>query len=341
MKSAARRAATVHAPRVIEVTRGGLVESSHLVRAAVSDGGRLLELFGDAARPTFYRSCSKPMQAYWLLESGAADRFGLTTREIALACGSHSGTGAHTSTVKLMLERGGLTERDLQCGVHPPRDESTLEAMRISGEPPNALHHNCSGKHAGMLLACQHAGWPVENYLDPAHPHQIRLRAAIAAYAGMPPEQVGVAIDGCSAPVFAVPVSGMAQSFARLAQGLGPGGEPSGSVGRIRDAMRTHPDMVGGPGRLDTEFMWAAGGDYIVKIGAEGVYGVGHLPTGFGLALKVEDGNTRAVSVALFDLLETLGWPVPAGLDAFAFPMVTNFRDIEVGVIRPVRGTLH
>lgn len=341
MKRAASSRPHVHPPRVIEVTRGEGVESLHRVRAAVSDGEQILEVFGDAEAPTFYRSCSKPMQAWAVVESGAADRFGLSSRELALACGSHSGTPAHTGAVLEMLRRGGLEVQNLQCGVHPPRDEAALAALAEAGESPSALHHNCSGKHAGMLLRCQHEGWPVDSYLNPLHPHQVQLRSVIAGYAGMKPEEVLVAIDGCSAPVFGVPTTAMARSFARLAQGRGPDGGPSESTARIVQAMRTHPDMVGGPGRFDTEFMWAAEGDYLVKIGAEGVYGVGHIPTGRGLAFKIEDGNGRAVPVALLDLLDALRWPIPEGAEPFVTEVVTNFRDLDVGLIRPLRGLLH
>jgi L-asparaginase II len=157
----------------------------------------------------------------------------------------------------------------------------------------------------------------------------------VAGYAGLPPGGVPVVLDGCSAPVFAVPLSGMARSYAWLAQGRGPDGRPSTTAALLVEAILAEPDMASGPGFLDTEFMRAACGDYIAKIGAEGVYTIGHVPTGHGLALKVEDGNMRAVPPALFDLLAELGWPVPDGLDRFARPELTTLAGARVGEIRP------
>ncbi|MBI5836018.1 MAG: asparaginase [Candidatus Eisenbacteria bacterium] len=325
-------------PRVLEVTRGALVESRHVVHAAASDGARLIATFGDPHRVTYYRSASKVFQAFPLVESGAADHFGLGPRELAIACGSHSGTALHVATVLDMLSRAGLGVEHLQCGTHAPTDAAAARELADSGRKPTAACHNCSGKHAGMLLATRFRGWPVETYLDPEHPHQVEIRRIVADYAGMGPGDVAVAVDGCSAPVFAVPLLSMAHSYARFIRGLGPDGAPSATVARLLDAVRAEPDMVGGPGKLDTEFMRASGGGYIVKIGAEAVYCVGHVPTGRGLAFKVEDGNMRAVPAALFDLLGALGWPIPAGLERFARPEVRNFRDRVVGEIRGAGG---
>ena len=326
-----------HEPRVIEVTRGDAVESRHVVHAAVSDGTDLVAAFGDPDRLTHYRSAAKAFQAWPLVVSGAADHFSFGPREIAVACGSHSGTAVHTATVAGMLSRCGLGAGHLLCGKHVPFDEPTAAEMAARGEAPSALHHNCSGKHAGMLARCVHQGWPVGNYIDPAHPHQVEIRAVVAAYAGIPPGDVHVAIDGCSAPVFAVPLVGIARSFARLARALGPDGNPAPAMARIRDAMRAHPEMVGGPDRLDTDVMTAASGDYVVKIGAEAVYGVGRVSTGLGLAFRIEDGGMRAVGPALADLLRALEWPVPPGLERHFRPPVTNYRDLVVGEIRPAR----
>jgi L-asparaginase II len=322
-------------PRGVEVTRGGVVESRHAVHAAASDGQRLLGSYGDAGWLTVYRSSSKVLQAFPLVRSGAADRYGLGPRELAVACGSHAGTAAHVEVVTGMLARAGLTVDHLQCGAHEPRDGASARALRESGARPTAAHHNCSGKHAGMLLRCRHEGWPVENYLDPGHPHQVDTHGVVAGYAGLATEDVPVVLDGCSAPVCAVPLSAMARSYALLAQGRGPDGAPSPHAGRLVQAILSEPDMAAGPGLLDTEFIRAGQGAYVGKIGAEGVYAAAHLPTGRGLAFKVEDGGMRAVPAALFDLLEALGWPVPPGLSKFARPGLTSLRGIPVGEIRP------
>ncbi len=323
------------APREVRVWRGLVLESCHQVHAAVHDGTRLLAGFGDAHRRTFYRSASKPFQATPLVRSGAADRFGLTREELAMACASHTGTPRHTQLVAGMLRKGGLVPGQLQCGSHPPYDPASWASMQREGITPNELHENCSGKHAGMLLRCLHEGWPLETYLHPGHPHQRDILGVIAGYAGEDPAGVTVGVDGCSAPVFAVPLSGMARSWARFAAGLGPGGQACATAVRLRDAMRMEPFLVGGPGRLDTDLMTAAAGEYVVKIGAEAVYCVGHLPSGRGLALKVEDGNARAIGPALHDLLTELGWPVPAGLEAHFQPVITTERGARAGRIGP------
>jgi L-asparaginase II len=322
-------------PRGLEVTRGAVVESRHVVHAAAGDGEKILATFGDGHRLTVYRSCSKVLQAYPVVVSGAADRYGLGPRELALACGSHTGTEEHVAVVADMLARAGLGVEHLQCGSHAPRDAAAARRLREAGQRPSALHHNCSGKHAAMLLRCRHQGWPEDTYLDPAHPHQSEVHAVVAGYAGLDPARTPVVVDGCSAPIFAVPLSAMARSYALLVQGRGPDGRPSATAARLVRAILDHPDMASGPGFLDTEFIRAARGEYVAKIGAEAVYAVAHVPTGRALAFKVEDGNMRAVPAALFDLLTALDWPVPAGLESFARPEVTTLRGARVGEIRP------
>jgi L-asparaginase II len=293
---------------VVAVWRGDLVESIHRGRYVVRDArGETLSSLGDAAGYVHLRSSAKPFQALPLIFSGAADAFRLTSEELAVACASHSAEPRHLAAVRSILRKAGLSEDDLQNGIHPPRHVPTAARLARNGEQPRHIHGNCSGKHAGMLAVCAHAGWDLAGYRDAEGLLQKLVRRTVAKLCGMGPEEVRLAGDGCGVPVFALPLENLALGFARLAAG----GEDLTedlleAVSRVRDAMREYPGMVAGTGRFDTKLMETT--DLVAKSGAEGVFAAASASEpGWGLALKISDGATRAVAPAVLAALAERG----------------------------------
>jgi L-asparaginase II len=302
---------TVKCQVTVETTRGGYVESRSRVWVVAQDqAGREILGTGDAEQPVFWRSSAKFVQALSLFTSGAADRFGFTSTELALACGSHAGGPEHVAVAARMLERIGATIDDLHCGPHTPLGSSEARALAASGLLPTKLHNNCSGKHAGMLAACRARGWPLARYNRIDHPLQQEILGHLSTVASVPREQIQTAVDGCGAVVFRTPLGGLATSFRRWAGGELP--EPYQAAGeRLRCAVTTAPEMVAGPGQLCTDLMRKTGGRLLAKIGAEGVYGLGTSrgPHGAaGLALKIEDGSHKGMGPTVLALLRHLGW---------------------------------
>lgn len=322
------------APVGVEVLRGETVESVHRIHAVVVDGsGNALRLAGDPERVTYLRSAAKPLQAIPLVASGAADKLGLRDEELALLCGSHAGEPRHVAAVRSILGRIGLSESALQCGTHGPRNAVAKAAL--AGGRASAVHHNCSGKHAGMLALQVHLGGPSGSYLDPASPAQQAIREAIREVCGAEPL---VGTDGCSAPNFALPLRHAAQGFARLALPQGVRNETADALGRLARCMARHPEMVAGESMLDTDLMGASEDRLVSKAGAEGVQCVGDLTTGAALALKVEDGAARAVAPATIEALRQLSWLEPRALEVLGdwwMPAVKNHAGRVVGRIKP------
>lgn len=325
-------------PGVIEVVRGGIVESRHRVHVAVADErGTLVASCGDAGLEVFYRSAAKPFQALPLVEDGVADRFGFTEEELALCCASHEGEPAHVAGARSILAKCGLDESALRCGPHAPFSEREAKALVRTGAEPAPIHNNCSGKHAGMLALAAAKGWDTEGYHEAGHPVQQRMLAEVSRWAGVPEARIGTAVDGCGVLCFSVPLVAMAASFARFAAAAHRGEAPA----RIVGAMVGHPFMVGGTGRACTEVMTRTGAAAFVKLGAEGVYGGGLPERGVGFAIKVADGSRRAVELALVRVLFALGALGEDGVDAlarFGRPRVSNTRGEDVGEMRATFG---
>jgi L-asparaginase II len=333
-------------PVLIEVRRGAIVESRHHgAIVAVEPDGRVVSCLGDDQLIISTRSTIKPIQSIPLVTSGAADHFRLTPRELAVACASHDGEPIHTEAVAGMLARAGLSESDLRCGPHRPYSEETARRLECEAEPFTQLHNNCSGKHAGMLMTALKRGLSIDDYVAPEHPLQREIMAVFTGIAGLDGEPL-IAIDGCSAPTFGVPLRSLALSFARLA---GPWQEIDSSmaeaVKRIVAAMTTHPEMVGGTNKVfDTDLMRTARGRVIAKVGAESAYALGVLPCrefprGLGIALKIEDGAARARHPAVVEALSQLGLlsgEELAALKEHHNPVVKNYRQLAVGEIRAV-----
>lgn len=327
-------------PVAVEVWRGERVESRHRVRACVADAaGSVVLGLGDLDEPVFPRSAVKPFQALALVESGAAERYEVSEAELALACASHGGEPVHIAAVEAWLARLGLDETALACGPHPPMNPAAAAALARSGAASRRVHNNCSGKHTGMLAAALQLGAATRGYERPQHPVQRLVDAALADLAGvadLPPP----GIDGCGLPNRPLPLRALARAAARLAD---PSGLPAGrqaALERIGTAMMREPLMVAGTGRCCTILMQAVP-DLVAKTGAEGVFLAASRKLGLGLALKAEDGATRAAEVALFALLrhlDVLDEPVPAALGRFSHPTLRNFAGDEVGRVAPVPG---
>jgi L-asparaginase II len=336
------------------VYRGGHVESVHRGSIAVVDSaGRLLATAGDPNLRTCLRSAAKPFQAIPLLEYGGADEFELTDEEIALTCGSHGGEAMHVATAAALLRKGEFDESDLLCGAHVPFDEKAAAELRAAGEMPSALHNNCSGKHAGMLLASQVMDAATARYIDPDHPLQTLMQSTLADFAGVDPEDIPTATDGCGVPAYFLSLYRTAFAYARLmASAEGPqarGGldRYAISAARVAGAMTSCPQYVGGAWTLTTPLMEAFGGELLAKEGAEGFYAMAIAPSlaaeltdrlrladdvAVGVALKIDDGSmTRGRNPVILKTLDRLG------IDLAARPALQRYREWP---LRNVAGTL-
>ena len=247
------------------------------------------------------------------ITGGAADALGFSEEEIALACASHSGEPRHVRIAQLMLDRCGLSEAHLRCGTHLPFSEKEAERMLRAGEHPNQLHNNCSGKHAAMLALAKHIDADLGSYEAFEHPVQRAILKTVAEFAEVPEENIGLGIDGCAAPNFAMPIAAMARSFINLIVPSKFDENRQSACRRIVSAMIKFPELIGGSERLDTMLMQAADGRIISKVGADGVWLCGVLPcekwpAGIGIALKIEDGDDRrARPVVAVQILRQLG----------------------------------
>jgi L-asparaginase II len=326
-------------PVLTEVTRGNVTESRHRgAFVAVDAGGAVILSQGDVERPVFPRSAVKAIQALPLVESGAADRFGFTERELALACASHGGEPEHAALARAMLAKAGLDETALECGTHWPSCEPATIALAASGARPTALHNNCSGKHAGFLCTCVHQDYATAGYVGQGHRLQADIRQALEEVTGAPHRGEMMGIDGCAIPTYAVPLTALATGFARMASGHGLARARADAARRLMGACMAHPFLVAGTGFADTRMMQAAPGRLFVKVGAEGVY-CGALPgDGIAFALKIDDGAIRGAEVAAAALarilLQRVGHDVPS-LDAIVNPPVLNRNGDVVGALRP------
>jgi len=261
------------------------------------ESGRVVAGAGDPNRAIYSRSSMKPLQA--AVSLGAMPGEELSERQVAVMCASHNGEPIHIEAVASVLQEGGLGFGDLRCPPDFPLDPD--EAARAGTRRPEL--HNCSGKHAGKLLASVRSGWPTESYLDPAHPLQRRILDAVRTATGL--EDVAVGVDGCGSPVHAVTVSAMATLYARLARPERLG-DVGGTAARAVGAMLAEPYMVAGRGRVDTAVMETTG-DVVVKVGAEGLVCAAVLGPGLGVAVKAADGAARAGPPALIEVLRRLG----------------------------------
>jgi len=239
---------------------------------------------------------------------GAADALGLTDEELAVACASHNAEEPHLAAVRSILEKAHLSEEDLQNGAHPPLYAPAAAELARSGEEPEPIHGNCSGKHAGMLAVCVHNGWEKESYRDPDHPLQQWILEIVARACSMERDEILLGGDGCGVPSYGMPLKNLATGFARLATGENLPDDLAGAAERIRGVMQQHPYMVAGTDRFDTAVM--RGTNLVCKSGAEAVFAAAS-PEGWGLTLKISDGATRALRPAALAALARRGVEVP------------------------------
>jgi L-asparaginase II len=317
-------------PVLIEVMRGARVESRHHGAVAVADAeGRLLLALGDVARPVFPRSAVKALQAIPLVESGAADAFGLGTAELAIACASHSGETIHIEAARSLLVKAGADESLLACGPHWPLSESASRGLLAAGEVPRPIHNNCSGKHAGMLATALHLGLRPQGYERPDHPVQLGIARIISELCGimLRPEDVG--IDGCSVPTFALPLDALAAGFARF----GSGSSRGEAARELMQACFAAPVLVAGNGRFDTTIMQRLAPAAFIKGGAEGVHCAALPQLGLGIAVKIDDGAKRGAEATMAQLLAALIPKFKSGLARYLDDDLHNWHGQKVGRI--------
>ena len=322
-------------PTLVEVTRGGMVESFHTGAYAIAHRERgLIASAGDIESPVFPRSAVKAFQCLAVIESGAADRFHFDDQDIALCCASHGGEPEHVAAARAILHKIGFTEAAYECGAHWPSNQAATHALVRAGETPAAVHNNCSGKHAGMLALARMLEVDPNHYTHRDHPVQQTIARTMGAICGVALEAQPCGIDGCSVPTWAVPLRQLAQGFARFT-------DPSNiAAQRIINAVRAHPFMVAGSKRFCTDLMTAVPRAF-VKTGAEGVF-CGCIPhAGIGIALKCDDGADRASEVTMAALLAGQDvWTTQERAALTRFTRVTKFNwaKQETGEVRAVSG---
>lgn len=322
------------------VYRGNTVESVHCAAIAVVDQhGELTHYLGDPRLMTATRSSVKPFQALPLLMSGTADRLGLTDKQIAVVCASHNGSDDHSEIVRSVLEAAGNSAENLQCGTHWPLQMRLLDQYPVNGEDKDPLRHNCSGKHSGFLALTRQLGGDVKQYLDPDSPTQRMVREAVGSYCEFPPDELGVAVDGCSAPVFTMPLVNLAIGFQKLASALGRTESERRAAERIRRAMWAHPIMVSGEKRIDFDLARTLPNNVVCKVGAEAVQGIGLADPPIGIAVKVIDGGVRARDPISIEVLRQLGVldrnAEHPYLKGYERPEIRNYCGILTGHIAP------
>lgn len=325
---------TVTNPVLVELTRGSEVESVHRGAVAICDAsGKPRASLGDIDRLVYPRSAFKSLQALALVESGAAAAHGVSDEELALACASHSGEPMHTTRVGAWLERIGCAESDLACGPHLPFHEPSAHALIRQGQAPCRIHNNCSGKHTGFLTLARHFGVPVAGYENPSHPVQLQVRAAIAQMCGTDPAAMPVGIDGCAAPNYAVSLQNLAMSMARLGNPSGMAPARAAAAERLVASWKTHPELVSGTGRACADLIRASRGRTVVKTGAEAVFMATIPEQGLGVAIKIDDGGTRAAETVMARILVLLDVAAPEDprIVKHVSPPLKNWRGDVVG----------
>jgi L-asparaginase II len=326
--------------KLVEVLRSNIVESVHKGDiAVVTAKGEILYEVGNPERITFFRSASKPFQTIAALEMGIVEEFKLDLKEIAIFTSSHSGEKEHIDILEKIMMKAGINRKDLQCGVHEPINKEAARELALAGQKPSSLHCNCSGKHVAMILALKASGMESEGYYASESEIQKRIDILISEFSDTNTENIIKAIDGCGMPVHGVPLTKMAYAFANLSNLNFMKGKYKKSQNYVISAMTMYPEMVAGNGRLDTELMKAFGDRIVCKIGAEGVFCVSLLGKAVGIALKIDDGNSRAVGPAIIEVLLQIGVINKneiQPLQEFYNPRILNHKGEEVGAIKSV-----
>ncbi|OUR78785.1 hypothetical protein A9Q83_06165 [Alphaproteobacteria bacterium 46_93_T64] len=322
-------------PLQVNVSRGTMVESRHIIHAVITDAdGGIVGQWGDIDSPVYLRSAIKLIQALPLVESGAAEAFNVSEKELSLACASHTGEDIHVNAVTGWLKRLGLSIADLECGSHWPSYRPAERALAAKGLEPTTAHNNCSGKHSGFLATSVHLGEDHRGYINIDHPVQQRIVKVLEDFTELDLSNAPMGIDGCSIPTLGIPLLNSAMAIAKFANPEKLSADRASACRKIQTAIAAHPEMIAGSDRLCTALNRSAKGKVIAKVGAEGVY-LAALPTlGLGVALKTADGTTRGAEVALGGILERLGLMTEEmhnEMDEFVLPTMSNWNKIEVG----------
>jgi L-asparaginase II len=325
-------------PTLVDIFRGGHLESQHRGTIAVVDGqGKIVSACGDIDKVMFPRSAYKIIQAIPLMETGAADAFDLSSERTALCCASHSGAHIHVEAVGQWLGDLGQGEADLICGPQVPMGLSEGPNLLRTGKNPTRMHNNCSGKHSGFLTLNKHLKTDAQTYTSIDHPVQKMIRTAIGEVCCVKPQDMPYGIDGCSAPNFALPLYNLAWGAARIASGDGLDSDRARAGQRLIEACAFHPELIAGEDRMCTRLMRLCKTPAYIKVGAEGVY-IAALPTlGLGVALKIDDGTTRGAEVAIAKVLMQLGVIDEDAAQDLIHPTIENWDGLNVGAMAPVK----
>ncbi len=321
-------------PIVTRRWRGDNVESQHRGAWVVArPDGSVIDHGGNPHQLVYGRSATKSFQALPLIESGAVDRFSLPSQSLATAIASHSGEAIHRQIVAYTLDQIGLSEDALLCGPQRPFNAGT-------DAPAERITNNCSGKHAGFLAVSQMVGEDPARYLDPASEVQTLVKAAVASMCGVEATDLGVAVDGCSAPTFQLPLAALATGIARMANPNDLDPRRSASTRQLTDAAATHPELVAGTHeRICTDLIAATNGRLFAKIGAEAVYVIGAVGSDLGLAVKIDDGDQRGLHMLLIELLTRHNLLSPAEreqLTSWSDPIRRNWDGLPIGWVEVV-----
>lgn len=318
------------------ITRGDGIEAVHYGSVAVVNAeGRLTHFFGDPTRVSMTRSAIKPIQLMPLLLTGAADHYGFDTRQLAIMCGSHIGSDEHRTVVYSNLERSGSRPTDLKCGTHWPLGMKEREDYPLADEDKDPMRHNCSGKHSGFLALSRFLKDDPKEYLDPENKAQTLVRRNLAAFCEVDEEILPRGIDGCSAPNYGLPLTGLAAAFMKIADLQGRSEEERTVLARVREAMTEYPEMVSGEGRFDLALARSFPGRLICKIGAEALEAIGLSDPPMGIVVKIHDGGERALGAVCVEVLHQLG--IIPKFDNFPYikpyerPEVRNARHLITG----------
>lgn len=327
------------ATELVHVYRGEYVESVHYGSIAVVDAsGKLLASAGDPYLKTFIRSSAKPIQAMPIIFSGAHDKYNFTSDELALMCASHNGEELHVNTVRRILQKVGVPEEKLACGVHMPYYKPTTDQMIRDGIDPIPAQSNCSGKHSAMLALSAYYGWDLDTYIQVDHPVQQLMLDVMSDVSELPRDEFWIGIDGCGVPVFGMPLYNMALAYARLTKPETLQEKYRRPAEILTQAMYTSPMLVAGTGRFCTDLMTVMQGKVIAKAGAEAVYTVGIMDKGIGIAIKISDGGPRGKELAMMKALEDLGFineEEIAQLEKYRYPIVKNNHQMIIGGMKP------
>ena len=326
-------------PVLVEIARGDAVESRHRGAIAIATAsGEMVLALGDIDTPIFPRSAVKAMQTIPLVESGAADAFGLNDQELAVACGSHSGDDIHVETVRSLLAKAGVDESQLACGPHWPMSEKAAGELIRAGQRPLPIHNNCSGKHAGMLATARFLGFEPVGYEQPKHKLQVMIARIISDICGIELAQCPMGLDGCSVPTWALPLRELATGFARFGSAGWLPADRQAAAERLLRACFNAPVLVAGEGRLDTIVLTSLAPFVFSKGGAEGVHCAALPDQGLGIAIKIDDGSKRATDRVLAELLAVIAPPAGSILTAHLGGAIRNWRGVQVGQISASAG---